>query len=401
MKKSSFSGIEDENYGLFLSFEGISDTIYDSQVAMHVRQMRDFKINFLIFTFETWPNNYKKSLQKKIAAEKLAGTKIFLFKGCFIYLPFSELINSILFLFYFSKLKRKPDFIHARTEYSVCIAILTSLLYGTSIIWDCRGHSYAELIEAFNKMSLFKKMYFYHYLFRIKFQILCSKIFCKKAIFVSKNLKDMIVGNSFSKPYIVVPTTASGIFFYFDIGNRIEFRDKLGISEESIVLLYSGGIVGYQGFQNYVNLFSQLSKYNNYKFLIVTPHVSKVYEYLKNINIENYIVLNLPYSQMNAIYSAADYGVLIRDKNDVNAVASPTKFSEYCLSGLPVIMNDSINQSYNYASKIGNLINLHTLKLETHLIQISFSERHSISSKSRSLLSRDLFYSKYQSLYKN
>lgn len=45
---------------------------------------------------------------------------------------------------------------------------------------------------------------------------------------------------------------------------------------------------------------------------------------------------------------AADVGLLLREKHLMNEVASPGKFAEYALSGLPIIMTSSAGEWTEY-----------------------------------------------------
>jgi glycosyltransferase involved in cell wall biosynthesis len=389
--------------GLFLSFEGISETIYDSQVALHVAQMRaHHNVDFYILTYETWPGNFKRSMIRKLEVEKLASVKISLYRGVFIYFPFSAFFNAVFFLFRFMILKIKPDFIHARTEYSVVVASLTSFVFGTEIIWDCRGNSVAEFEEAWKNSSFLRKFFLFHYRFSVRSHVFLAKKISRKAIFVSISLKKLLVGDLYLKPSAIIPTTASHQHFYFCESTRREFRDRLGIDSRTLVFLYSGGIVGYQGFRRYVEFFKEVKlTVDDALFLIVTPHTSKAKEFLLELDDNVYLVLSSSYEEMNGIYNASDYGLLIREKNMINSVASPTKFSEYCLSGLPIVMNDSVHQSTIYAKKIESYINIDNVSCQTKWHILSQIERSSISERAKELFSREKFFLDYLNLYIN
>jgi glycosyltransferase involved in cell wall biosynthesis len=49
----------------------------------------------------------------------------------------------------------------------------------------------------------------------------------------------------------------------------------------------------------------------------------------------------------------ADFGMLFRKDEIVNRVASPTKFSEYALCGLPVLISDNIGDFSNFIKETG------------------------------------------------
>lgn len=49
--------------------------------------------------------------------------------------------------------------------------------------------------------------------------------------------------------------------------------------------------------------------------------------------------------------NASDFGILFRDDVIMNNVASPSKFAEYVLCGLPTIISKGVGDFQNYANK--------------------------------------------------
>ena len=69
-------------------------------------------------------------------------------------------------------------------------------------------------------------------------------------------------------------------------------------------------------------------------------------------------MIEAAYHEVNSYLNAADAGFLLREQNPLNEVASPTKFAEYCLTGLPVIMQNTVKDAFEMARSLGNLIEL-------------------------------------------
>jgi glycosyltransferase involved in cell wall biosynthesis len=66
-----------------------------------------------------------------------------------------------------------------------------------------------------------------------------------------------------------------------------------------------------------------------------------------------------------------DIGFLLRDESIVNRVASPTKFAEYCLAGLPVITTDFVGDFSAIIKEhdLGWIVDLHNIdRLDQGLI---------------------------------
>ncbi len=135
----------------------------------------------------------------------------------------------------------------------------------------------------------------------------------------------------------VFPTFVANNKFIFSEQSRVNFRNKLGFSDENIVLLYSGSLSKWQNIDFILESFVKSSN-PNLRLLILTKDYN-----INNIlsKIDDYRVssLSVDYENIQEYYFAADYGLLIRDNIDTNKAAAPTKFAEYVNSGLPLILN--------------------------------------------------------------
>jgi len=131
--------------------------------------------------------------------------------------------------------------------------------------------------------------------------------------------------------------------FYFDEGLRKETREKLRITDDTILFIYSGGLHKWQKVEESLKIFSELKCINNgkhkLKFLILTKSDTTDLSKLANkLDVIDDIIFNsVNHNQVNAYLNAADFAFLLRDNIVVNEVASPTKFGEYLASGLTVL----------------------------------------------------------------
>lgn len=388
--------------GLFILFEGIDETIFDAQVATHVKEMGREGINFEIWTFATNRKLFKKSSKRKRQAEQLAECKIRLFWGVYRYIPFSDAINSILLLFIYLLLKPSIDFVHARSDYSASVCGYIFRLFKIPVVWDCRGDALSEFDNAFRPKSLLLNILKKIYMVSIKWHSINASRSCALAIFVSKELYKKIGFKVLKENAYIIPSTASSEIFHFSSSIRNSTRQMLGLSDDDIVLMYSGGMVKYQNFPAYLEYFDLVRSINEkVKLLILTPSIEKALNYLSKFRIKEYLLMSARFEEMNTYYNAADYGMLFRIENEVNNVASPTKFGEYSLAGLPIIMNKSVPQAIEFALQIGNFVNSEILLKNGALAKLPTDERIKISNCAKGLISREKFNHHYLSLYKN
>ena len=386
--------------GLFITFEGIGPTIFDSQVALHAREMKKHGIELEIWAFETWPDMFTQSKARLDNARELSQSRVCLFRGLFYYIPFSEIINALLLVGYLRRLQPDADFIHARADYAATVAGIASPFHHIPIIWDCRGDAEAEFMTAYRPANIGGRLFKHLFLRLIRWRTHFAARMCARAIFVSEELRKRKWQYEGQKLSEIIPNSVAQDVFFFSQQLRNDMRNQLGFTSDQRVLLYSGGMVGYQHFAEYVRMFSELLQHDDkLHFLVVTPHIERAHQVLQQLPQGRWTLRSAPFKEMNGYYNAADFGVLLRERNEVNDVASPTKFGEYCLTGLPVIMNDSVKQSYQFALEFGNLIPYKQDMSVSDLIPKTATERVLISQRAAQILSRENTAIKYRRIY--
>ena len=195
------------------------------------------------------------------------------------------------------------------------------------IIADVRGAGF-EQIREYSKRNVFmlklkeiQRKKVYKTLLKIKNVSAVSTA-------LSSYVKDKAKTNRLN---ISVISCLAGQNFRYYNDYRKEIRDKLGVSENDILLVMSTG-----GGHDWQKTDDTIKKLVSKNFKILNLSKNKY----SHPNIINTFV---PYQDVAKYLSAADIAIIWRDKAITNKVASPVKFSEYIACGLPVITNDSID----------------------------------------------------------
>lgn len=383
---------------LFITHEGVGNSIFRSQVMEHCDSMLNYGYNFDILTYNTLKKTWKTSLNNYNNYKSSFKIKLILKKALSIYFPFSLIINLFILAIDLHKLKKNTDysFIHARADYSAFLAIILKPLHGLNVIWDCRGDSIDELKFNSKKFNFFVR-FGITILVLPKF-ILFQKInsrFADKIIFVSNALKSSVVDSFCQTESHVIPCPVPPKYFYFDEDLRNITRKKLDIKKNQFLYIYSGSMIGYQSISDFIDFFKSIILEPQNKLIIATMDVEKAKSIFKNLNLEKISITFVKYEEMNNLFCASDFGIMIRSKRHLNYVASPTKFGEYCLSGLKVIHNNNVNQVSQVTSLLenGQLLNAPFNK------KLSIKKRESISRKANKFFGRNFLNKKYISVY--
>ena len=130
--------------------------------------------------------------------------------------------------------------------------------------------------------------------------------------------------------------------FKLEADKKSVIRKQLGISDNSFVFVYVGGLMKWQKIEESLMIFADTQKIvDDCKFLILTREVDTLKLLLKQLNLEylsnDVIALSSPFDKVSDYLNAADVAFLLRDNVVMNQVASPTKLAEYMACGLPVI----------------------------------------------------------------
>ena len=141
----------------------------------------------------------------------------------------------------------------------------------------------------------------------------------------------------------------------YDPNLRLNIRNKLGIENNIKAFLYSGGIVsGWHLAERMFTFFNEIIIHEKEVFFLILTKdkavVEKMIEKFPSLK-QRLASFSVDNSEVNTYLNAADYGILFRENTIMNNVASPSKFAEYMLSGLPVIISEGVGDYSTYTKE--------------------------------------------------
>ena len=401
---------------LYVVSEGFPPTVFDSQVVDYLHMMEGQGILFELVVFErllgilpNWRRNRKRLREVR---EQLNGRiyyrfLITTFLGWDFWVPQLQLY-----------LIAKPSdpsvrtVIHARTQTSTAIALrLKSWIPETKVVFDMRGDTPAEYLLSVEKSggdlrsrAVRRK---YEKLKSIEMRAVkeSDAILC-----VSGVMRDKIVGEYRVPPQKihVIPTVANTRKFYWDPQLRSVVRKELGI-EDKFTFVYAGSIRAYQSIEILLEFFRNTQvKRSEVHLLLITPQSTEDEQYLHRLlSPGTCTVRSASHNEMARWLNAADAGLLLREPNPVNQVAAPTKFAEYLLCGLPVVMTAGIGDFSELAKKekMGIVLERSQWEEELHarwneLVFLTDSiQRERIAQKGKQMFSNEHFAELLPPLY--
>jgi glycosyltransferase involved in cell wall biosynthesis len=382
---------------LLVHFEGLSETVIDSVVLDHARQIsRQYGVHFAIWAFCCSNRLYRNSQRRYASAQEFAGCELRIFRGVRPAIPFSARINEWLLRWQLRGVPR-PDLIHARADYTAAVCAFARH-ERMGLIWDCRGDVVAETAERLMLWRHVPQWLKQRLLNRVEQYRKRGAAACDAAIFVTQRLADLCRAELGNKPMTIIPTAASEDMFFFDAGMRDKARAALGFDASHRVFVYSGSLAPNQDFDEGVDLFISIYKSDpNARLLVLTPDIGDAERRLARLDRQITIVRFAVLQNMNMYLNAADAAFMLRRMTPVNVVALPTKFAEYCLAGLPVIMTDAVPEACAISSKLGN-----RARIWGHTIEWPLAfDRAVVAINARVLLGKQHLAPKYDELYRN
>jgi glycosyltransferase involved in cell wall biosynthesis len=191
-------------------------------------------------------------------------------------------------------------------------------------------------------------------------------------IFVSNAMRKYYEGlaqDTFVKSSVI--PCATGTSFEIDESRRDFLRSRFGL-DGKIVFCYVGSAAPYQMIGEMVQLFDKITSYISDAFFLIFSHHQDVFlGYMKGVAISpsRYQITAVDHDEIFDYLQMGDIGFLLRENSIVNRVASPTKFAEYCLCGLPVITTAYVGDFSAMVRdhKLGYVFDLSGLSVDTNL----------------------------------
>ena len=342
---------------IYLCLEGLprDSRVLESQVITLLQGLEEEGLVFDLVVFEPLRVALTKSYLETRKALSRIRTKI---KGriFFRYITAASHTSGtymvrlmLLLLILKDMLRKRVVLVHCRGQDSAFAAVGLKELYGKlRIVLDIRGEQGAEFLFSAERQGLDMNVPWV----RKKYRRL--KLREKQAIEKTDHI--LCVSRAFKRRlqshYIipdgkidVIPCSANPDLFFYDEDIRQRIRRELGLANK-LVITYSGSMYPWQLPDRIVEAFVRLkNRVSNLHFLLLTPVTQMAEKYLEGVAKADYTLLSVEHIDVPKYLMAADMGLLLRQRHPLNEVASPVKFAEYLMCGLPVMITRGIGDT--------------------------------------------------------
>lgn len=343
---------------IYINSHVFSSAVYQTQVIDWLHLYAENGVDFeLVHQFYINPKNIKFHRSQKQQIRNAFHGKV-----RFLYVhhnyPIFRWINKLITLLFFLKdiLCNDKIVFFSRANIGREIAFMKHL-FGSKIVYfyDLRGATVDEAVQTMKAKNNYSKREFdriadiaYGEYMR---QMIADKIFCVSNALKKYNVEEYHANES---KFVLYPCLSMHSKFFYDENLRERKRVELGYSKDDNVYIYSGGVgVEWHVPDAFLRLFAKVAERDNHaRMLVLTFKATKaLYEIIENdFHLKNNVQVfeGVPNERVVDYLNAADFGILLRKNRILNNVASPSKYAEYMLCGLPTIISESIHDFANY-----------------------------------------------------
>lgn len=353
------------NHILYISYDGMTDPLGQSQVLPYICGLSKYGYHFTLISCEK-PDRFKQNKHRieDICLNNNIHWKPILYHKSPPILSTLWDINQIQKLAYKLNKDNEFDLVHCRGYISALIGLGMKKRFGTKFLFDMRGLWADEKVDA-GAWNLSKPHYkaIYNFFKRKEKEFFLN---ADHSISLTYTGKKEIMSWDYMREgednISVIPCCVDTNLFDF---NQVSQRDlthwkaKLGVDEGDIVISYLGSIGTWYMLDEMMDFFVEFqARYPNARFLFIThdEHL-QIKNAAKDRNILDKIIIQpAQRNEVSSLLSISALSIFFIRPTYSKISSSPTKQGEIMAMGIPIICNQGVGDTdtivKNYASGI-------------------------------------------------
>ena len=343
---------------LYVSYDGLTDPLGQSQVLPYLVQLRKLNYEITILSTEKKNNFLKNKSTIDLICENAGITWEFVF-----YTKSPPILSTIRDV---NSLKKKAKELHKRTGFSIvhCRSYIAALIgmyskrkFKTKFLFDMRGFWADERVDGgiWNLNNLVFKLVYNYFKKKEKAYFLSADA----AVSLTYNGKREIISWDYMKDVnyeiSVIPCCADLNYFNYQKNiENLDVKNELGISVDNKVICYLGSTGTWYMIDEMLDYFKvHLEKYPNTTFLWVTKdNPVEILQKSKERGIDSKIVIKGgERKELPQLLSVCDASIFFIKPLYSKKASSPTKMAELLGMGIPLICNTGVGDTDEIVKK--------------------------------------------------
>ena len=338
----------------------MTESLGESQVVQYLIELAKNNTIYLI-SFEKETDIHKMTRMKNILKNANIKWKYFPYSNRYGLLSTGwQMMSAAIAAMRIIK-KQNIKIVHTRSLIPAVMGVFLKKVTKIKLLFDIRGFAIDEKIMDG----------------RLQENSLLTKLLRKLEYSAYKNADHTVTLTHSSKPIIikkygtkensitVIPTCADlNLFNAIDFDKKSFIKEKLGFSQESIIVLRNGTLNNSYDIDAEFKLFSQLSSKNQavqFLFLNKGQH-SLIKDYLDKyeISADKYKIVSADFNQVPSYLNAADVCIFFVRPTFAKQASAPTKFAELIASHVHAVTNTRYGDMEYYlnAYRVGILFDI-------------------------------------------
>lgn len=339
---------------LFISYNGALESVSQSQVIPYLSGLSRKGIRLILLSFEKKDNLKDREALDKLKTELVSSGiewhRLKYHKKPPLFSSIYDIIIGTIYCFCLI-LRKKIEFIHARSYVPATIAYILNRCFKTKFIFDMRGMMIDEYVDA----EIIKRDGIIYKLTKIlEKKILIS---AERIVVLTEKIKDVIEDFGFLRPKAdlridVIPCCVDLHRFNYDLPRNM--RSDLGL-ENKFVFLYTGSVGTWYFLEGMLDLF-YIAKRNipTAHFLFLNLGQKEFIRNIilqKNLDLNDFTIMGAPYDRISDYISECDVGIIFYKQTFSRLACCPIKFAEYLACGIPVIISLGVGDTAEIVEK--------------------------------------------------
>ena len=395
---------------LYLSYDGMTDTLGQSQVLPYLKQISANKEIHIISCEK--PSHFRKNKSK--IEEIIDGTNIYWHP--LKYNKFPPVISTLWDLWKIKKLALKLNkvykfkLIHCRSHLMALLGLSLKLTINTPFLFDMRSFFPEERVDG-NLWPQNNPIYrlIFHYFKRKELEMFNA---ASHVVVLTEASSKILKSKYHLENISVIPCCADfELFNYKSVTPKDikEAKKKLKIDNDEFVLSYLGSLGTWYELDKMLKLFKQIKEvHTDSVFVFFTPTDPEIiFSKLKAHNLckSDVRVSFIQRSELPKYLSASSISIFFIKNTFSKKASSPTKHAELMGLGIPVIANYGIGDIDTIIenTKTGQLINMNDsqsiIKVIKSLNDLAKIDKAMIRAKGRAIYSLNKGCESYENIY--
>lgn len=337
---------------LFISYDGMTDPLGQSQVIPYLSGLTKFGYRFTVLSCDK-PGRF--AANKSYVEKLIAGFPI-----KWVSIPYHKNPPVLSAVYDYRMLKQKAkqlhaldpfDMVHTRPGIPTLVALWMKKKYGTRFLDDVRGFWADERVDGgmwnlsnplFKTVYRFFKKHEYECLEKAD-HVTCLTYAAEKEMHSWTHIKNQPLRIQ------VIPCSADLQLFdpgNIDAGLKAEFATTLGIESSDMIFSYLGSIGGWYLTDEMMRLCRIIAdRFPQAKFLFISPHRHEVIEAAaakQGLDAGRIITKQASRHEVPVLLSFSSYSLFFIKPCYSKISSSPTKHGEIMAMGIPVITNSGV-----------------------------------------------------------